>query len=503
MNDFVLPNPGEDVVQDFDHDDTPYTCHGYGNADVGLTFPVPGSPALLQVVKEAGTSLQLWSVRAAGSPFGEWIHTAPQQGEEGSLLVHDTGPDALSMLKVTSDGAWTLQLKEPGAARELTETLAGHGPEVVRYDGPPCVAMLSGGVDRPGRDRIRQRPGFAAGAVLIVYPDGASVDPQERPAEVVELDDGRYRITLDGPRLLVVTTADTWQLTTDAAVREVDRQHAHPSAHRGTGSRTVAVTLPDPSAPAILEVLAFANMGVDVPDWPYQEGVFRTHRVESGHPKQRYLLFPRLSCDAPIEIDLDAPGGEWELRVTELAGARALDRSAEGFGSDVLRYDGPPARLLRDQGSLSSTIRRWAQDPAGEWSCAHLNGGPEDLGSVIGVGVEPDTISVSGQGFWRFSVLPIEHVRNFDHSISGRGPELVRYTGSHATLDVRAGVVRAARVTVEVPAPELVRYRLGSAAARGGLRKASPRHRRPVAPGFLAVTANKGQSWRIDVHPED
>ncbi|WP_158695917.1 hypothetical protein [Embleya scabrispora] len=491
-------------MQDFDHDETPHTCHGHGNAEVGLTFPVPGSPALLQVVKEAGTSLQLWSVREAGWPFGEWMYTAPQQGEEGSLLVYDTGPGALPMLRVTSDGAWTLQLKEPSAARELTETLAGHGPEVVRYDGPPCVATLTSGVPRSGNVQIRVLPESGAAEASAVDPEDASAEPAERPAEVVYVGEGQYCITLDGPRLVVVQTADTWELSMPAAPLDDEvRPPAEPSAHRGMGSRTLAVTLPDPDAPAILEVVAFANVGVDVPEWPLQEGVFHTYRVGPGNPTQRYLLFPKPKRDAPIEIELDAPGGEWELRVTELAGARPLDRRIKGFGSDVLRYDGPPARLVLHDPVEPPTIRRWARNPQGEWTFIRLIVDPKDVQSVIGVGPEPDMISVSGQGAWEISALPVDDIRDFDRSISGRGPELVRYTGPDATLDIRAGAVRLGRVFVGVPAFELARSRYYRALAHGGRRMLSRRVRFPVTAGYLTVSADEGQSWRIDAYPED
>ncbi|MFI1385383.1 hypothetical protein [Embleya sp. NPDC020886] len=500
MNDCVRPDHGEGVVQDFDHDDTPYTCHGSGNSEVGVAFPVPGSPALLQVVKPAGTSLDLWSVPEPGSPFGDFLYSAPEQGEEGSLLVHDTGPGALRMLKVVSDGSWTLQLKEPGAARELVDTLAGHGCEVVRYDGPGCVATLVADVHGAGGNaRIRVLPESGV-AAFAMDPADSSAEQADDSAEVAFLGAGRYAITLDGPRLVVVLTRDDWQLSTEEAGPDESGPPAGPPAHRGMGSRTVGVTLPDPDEPAVLEVLAFANLCVNVPEWPLRENVFHTYEVGPGYPT-RYLLVPKPRRGAPVEIELEARDAEWELRVVPLAGAQRLGSRHTGLGSDVLRYDGPPARLVLHEPTGRPTIRRWARNPLGEWSCTRLSGAVGDMTSVIGVGLEPDTISVSEQGSWVISALPVEHIRDFDRSLTGRGPELVRYTGPDATLDVRAGAVRAARVIVGIPALELNRAGRDAVAARSSLRKAGEPVRFEVAAGFLTVTAAEGQSWRIEAHP--
>ncbi|MGW9274277.1 hypothetical protein ACWGVP_15615 [Embleya sp. NPDC055612] len=74
--------------------------------------------------------------------------------------------------------------------------------------------------------------------------------------------------------------------------------------------------------------------------------------------------------------------------------------------------------------------------------------GEYDRDQILGTSGRLELVTVAGEGPWEVSAVPIEGIRTFDRRISGRGSEVVHYTGGERTVILRArrgygGYVRA------------------------------------------------------------
>ncbi|WP_141579487.1 hypothetical protein [Actinomadura sp. WMMA1423] len=138
-------SPSEFASVDHSHYGTVRTHRGAGGARVKIRGPLP-QPVLAEFVNEGPGTLRALLRRTEFSRGAQVMACGP--GSPPAMTVLDdrlVSDKALTkrFLYVESDGRWTVTISGPDRAREFTESVTGSGPDVLSYQGPPGIAVVS------------------------------------------------------------------------------------------------------------------------------------------------------------------------------------------------------------------------------------------------------------------------------------------------------------------------------------------------------------------------
>ncbi|MFG1808029.1 TerD family protein [Streptomyces sp. NPDC049040] len=325
----------------------PYVQRGRGNGVVSAEVPLPPGPAIVEAWHEGDGYFSAHTLDGRNKEDGLLFNTTKRDFRGRALVRVPEGRPL--RLRIAGDNDWTVLVQPLSVARTLgTAPLRGHGPEVVAYLGTAADLDVEYAGDDDG-----------SGYFGMTSHEAALLD-DPNAYDLLVNDTGRLRQTAplpDGPLLLVLEAEGAWQLS--ARPLPVHDQAAAQAAGvwTGRGAKTVTLVNPSPGRPALLEYEITGEDGifghrvtlVDEYDdeEPYLDG---THHGERG----RALLFRHGEGEARLRLE---NAGVWKLRLLPIEQAPALTGPAEGAGSTVLRYDGPPAllglqRTTDDDGSL-------------------------------------------------------------------------------------------------------------------------------------------------------
>ncbi|MEU8118731.1 hypothetical protein AB0C21_08470 [Spirillospora sp. NPDC049024] len=140
----TLP-PSEFASVDHAHYGTVRTHRGAGDARVKVRGPLP-EPVLAEFVNEGAGTLRAWLRR---TEFGRGTPVmACGPGSPPAMTVLDdrlVSDKALTkrVLYVESEGRWTVTISGPERARGFTASVTGSGPDVLSYQGPAGIAVVS------------------------------------------------------------------------------------------------------------------------------------------------------------------------------------------------------------------------------------------------------------------------------------------------------------------------------------------------------------------------
>ncbi|MEU3250221.1 TerD family protein [Streptomyces sp. NPDC006997] len=328
--------PTAPVAAAFGPDFQPYTQRGRGNGVVSVAVPLPPGPVIVEAWHQ-------------GSGYFA-AHTLNRRNKDDELLFNSTLRDfrgrALAWppqdrplrLRVEADNDWTVLVQPLSVARRLEAggPLQGYGPEIVAYHGTAADldVDVAGDEDGGGYFAVRSR-------------EAAHLHDMDEYDLLVN-DTDRFRQTVplpDGPLLLDIEADGHWQLAA-RPLPVLDQAAAQASgAYTGRGAKTVTLVNPAPGRPALLEYAiqddgALFGHRVSVLDEYDDEEEFLKGSRHGGHG--RTLVFRK--GEAQVRLRL-ADVGDWSLRLLPVEQVPPLTGPAEGQGSAVFRYDGPPALL--------------------------------------------------------------------------------------------------------------------------------------------------------------
>ncbi|MGV9700321.1 TerD family protein [Streptomyces sp. NPDC003470] len=435
--------PVDAVPYSFGPEFHPYTQRGQGNGVVSVDAPLPPGP----VVVEA------W--HQGEGYFG--LHTLSRRNKDDDLLFNSTlrdfrgrvlvqpPKDRPLRLRVEADNDWTVLVQPLSVLRRLgTGPLSGYGPEVVAYTGP--VADLD--VDFAGDED--------GGGYFGLWTLEASRlhDLDDRDLLVNDTDRLRQTVPIaDGPLLVLLEADGAWQL--GARPLDVPDQAAAQASgvHSGRGDTTLTLVNPAPGRPALLEYACPDTRGglghrlLLVDEYDDEEELVQGYRHgEHG----RTLLFTR--GEAQVRLRL-ADVGDWTLRLLPVEQAPLLTGPAEGQGSTVFRYEGPPALLglcRTAAGDQMVTARTVQADGRSKISADTTRRRP-----VTG----PLWVSEAGYCYvqiwtadgtgWRIEPAALATAPVLDRApVEGQGYGVVRHTGPEAEVMVQHDALGGATLPV-------------------------------------------------------
>lgn len=113
---------------------------GRGDRVLSIERPVDAGPFLVELEARGTENFVVWTLDADLETDKLLANTIG--AHRGRALVDERGTRT-SRLKIEADGAWTVRLLTPEAARPLTDRLEGTGPETVRWAGPRTVVAMT------------------------------------------------------------------------------------------------------------------------------------------------------------------------------------------------------------------------------------------------------------------------------------------------------------------------------------------------------------------------
>ncbi|MGW9207823.1 TerD family protein [Embleya sp. NPDC055664] len=113
---------------------------GRGDRVLSIERPVDAGPFLVELEARGTENFVVWTLDADLETDKLLANTI---GVHRSRALVDERGTRTSRLKIEADGAWTVRLLTPEAARPLTDRLEGTGPETVRWAGPRTVVAMT------------------------------------------------------------------------------------------------------------------------------------------------------------------------------------------------------------------------------------------------------------------------------------------------------------------------------------------------------------------------
>ncbi|MFI1579608.1 TerD family protein [Embleya sp. NPDC020630] len=113
---------------------------GRGDRVLSIERPVDAGPFLVELESRGTENFVVWTLDADLETDKLLANTI---GAHRSRALVDERGTRTSRLKIEADGAWTVRLLIPEAARLLTDRLEGTGPETVRWAGPRTVVAMT------------------------------------------------------------------------------------------------------------------------------------------------------------------------------------------------------------------------------------------------------------------------------------------------------------------------------------------------------------------------
>ncbi|MFC9324023.1 hypothetical protein [Kitasatospora sp. NPDC057015] len=469
---------------------------GKGQGRARLEFPKPERAVLLDVRKQRGALMDLFTVRPTGRR-GHFVGRFEAEDSAALVLLPRDRQGRHQKLWVETEGHWSLRVREIPTARTFTHEVGGTGPEVLDYRGPAGWATIT---HRATRERF----------VLAAHPKGPDRDrvvlksvPHllEGLGPVPGTDTGaeptwQYVVPLDGPTLLAVEQGQDWSIS----VTPVDAPDPRSPVRRWVGTATTLFERPSADGPVLLD-FHYEGRGrqlapsLEVLD---DDGLRREYHPGLGFsPDHRFLLGAdeRTAGLRSLRIRVDGPDREWELRLTDVEHARPLRWAAAGNGAEVLRYEGPPAVLsVAHVGEHNvAEVTGWGPGRY-DWRLKTGTFGRSCHGALIGAGTAPELIRVLAWGQWRLQVTPLDSVRAFALRRESSGSTLVRWSGPAADLRLIHLAGHPMPITVDVLSEEL--RSVGRLTAEP---PAAPADGIPVRPGaLLALSDPYHAGWVLE-----
>ncbi|WP_225832126.1 TerD family protein [Streptomyces sp. NK08204] len=358
--DAPVPSTGSPWGPSF-FDFEPYVHSGTGSTKITMDIPFP--PDSGPVIMEARVEKYKWiQVQIPGRDDTVFCHDLPEH--HGRVLLVPPRKGGPLRLKVSCSGDWTLTVLPLSAARPIgTGTVQGSGPEVLLHTGGTADLKIRAKDPDNGRFQLNCHK-------------GDTPDELRRAEELHSAWNGRrVRATVripDGPLLLAIDRSrHHWELTaTPLPVRDPSAGHKS-GVYQGRGEKTITLINPRPGRPALvrydfpgagadyrLEVKTVDEYG-DEGDW--LDGVTDGTRGVT-------VAFRAGQAEQTVRV---RHTGEWTLRLLSEDEAPLLTGPAEGKGSTVLRYQGPPTLMTVRRTSLGKDEKLAVfalNHPYGKWA---------------------------------------------------------------------------------------------------------------------------------------
>ncbi|MGV9268291.1 hypothetical protein ACWDRR_26910 [Kitasatospora sp. NPDC003701] len=365
---------------------------------------------------------------------------------------------------------------------------------------------------RPGRSLTLRVSRPSADAPTEVVFDGAGgsllIPPGWRPAfaELSVRHRGewtlRLRETVAGPPSDAVPGPP--------ADEQFDAFRVPDGAHAGRGKGSAVFARPTRGLAAVLEfgfdeLVERNRVGLEI-EGPRGDRRTDFHLVTAVSPQRVLLWHTDDTANLPsLRVRVEAQGPWWARLLEPDRVPRLVDRT-EGEANDVLRYDGPPALLWfalpRDNdhllvGSSGGCLRGV--------SLRHSRYDDRTGIDLIGGGEGAELVDVRSNGRWEARVHPIAEARGFGGTVTGRGSEVLRWTGRSGSGDGPGRVALASlaprdaggSVTADSLTEDLRRLDFTSAFSKDGA--PSVLHE-PLTPGCLIRVSDTSYSgWRLQV----
>ncbi|KUN29028.1 hypothetical protein AQJ23_08985 [Streptomyces antibioticus] len=412
----------------------PHTQSGRGNGVVSVDVPLPPGPVIVEA-RIRGDDWLLVETLNRRNKDEDTVFNTTLPDFHGRALVQPPRDRPLRM-KVNYDGDWTISVLPLSAARELgTQTLKGRGTDVIAYRGTMADVKVrfDGGADR-------------GEWFLLNCHEAAHFDDLDEH-EMLCNETGKLKQTVpvpDGPLLLVIEHGDgNWELTAKPLPVRDPSAGLKTGAYEGRGDRTITLHNPRPGRPALVQY-----------DFPGAKADYslEVKRVDEYGDEDEWLTGRQhgtrgtavLFSDGRPEQAVRVKGaGEWTLRLLPEEQAPLLSGPAEGRGSTVLRYQGPPALMTLQRTS------RGDDEPLSAWSVNHPYGKSAMIGDTLGrrrpvlgpVWVDPGgtclvTVRATEDTKWRLEPAPLDAAPVLGARTAGDRYGVVRHTGPEAELVV-------------------------------------------------------------------
>nr|WP_260859565.1 TerD family protein [Streptomyces cupreus] len=409
----------------------PYVRSGNGSTKITMDIPFP--PDCGPVIMEARVEGYQWiQVEIPGRDDTIFCHDLPEH--QGRVLFVPPRKGGPLKLKVSCSGHWKLTVLPLSAARPCdAETVRGSGPEVLVHRGDAAELKVR------ATDRHN-------GWFQINCHRGDTPDELRHPEELVHAWNGKrvketVQIT-EGPILLAIDKSrHQWELTTSPLPTPKPTKGRKADVYEGRGEQTVTLVNPRPGRPSLLQYeLSGAERSFSVEVKVIDEYGDEDEWLNTFNHGTRgtTVVFSQGQAERKIRVKHT---GKWSLRVLPEDQAPVLTGPAEGKGTTVLRYPGPPTLM---------TVRltsRGDDEKVAAHALNHPFGRPVIIGDTHGrrrpalgpVFVDPGgtcfVIVYATEGAkWRLEPEPPAAATALGPRNQGHGYGVVRHTGPEAEM---------------------------------------------------------------------
>ncbi|MFJ8885369.1 TerD family protein [Streptomyces sp. NPDC102402] len=422
--------PRDAVPFSFGPEFPPVVRRGRGGDVITVDEPIGRGPVLVEAWYEGDGYFAAHTLDVRNRE-DELLFNTTVPGFRGRALTHHPGDRALR-LRVEADDAWTVVVQPVSAARHLSDGVQGTGPDVLVYTGTAADVDAAYSGDEEGDGCF---------AVWCVEP---ARNPEQDIGDLLINEIGALRHTVpipDGPLVLRIEADGPWSL----GVRPLpvpDRAAEQATGVRtGRGRALVTLTNPTPGRPALLDYAiqgdgAVFGYTVQIID-EYGDGEQLLRGGQDGR-RGRTLLFRNGESEVGLGIE-DA--ADWRLGLRPVEEAAVLTGPAQGTGSEVFRYDGPPAllglrRTAGGDGPLAArTVQAHGRTVISVDTCGRRRPAAGPLW-VSGAGHCYVLVGAEEHTGWHIEPTGLQDVPVLDGTVSGHGYGVVHHPGPETDVMV-------------------------------------------------------------------
>ncbi|MEV0438647.1 TerD family protein [Streptomyces spectabilis] len=410
----------------------PFSQQGRGNGVVSVDAPLPPGAAVLVEAWQRGDGYFGLTTLDHRNKEDEYLFNSTLDDFRGRVLAKVPQGRPLR-LRVEADGEWGVRVLPLSAARPLGPgALQGYGPDVLAHHGTAADLDVDFAGDEDGGGYIG----------LKSYDATRLRDLDDYDLLVNDTDRLRQTVPLtDGPLLLALEAEGPWQLSA-RPLPVVDQVAAQASGvYSGRGRATVTLVNPAPGRPALLEYAiasedSFLGYEAKLLDEYDDEEQFLSG--QNNGERGRTLIFRDGAAQVRLKLD---GAGDWRLRLLPVEQAPPLTGPAEGAGSAVFRYTGPPALLgLARTGSGDDPLStRTVQAHGRTVISADTSGRRRPVTGPLWVspaGFAYVLVSAGDHTAWRIDPAPLASAPAVGKGerVEGQGYGVVRHTGAETEM---------------------------------------------------------------------
>ncbi|MER7576475.1 TerD family protein [Streptomyces sp. NPDC126514] len=419
----VVAAPAPDAAFEF----APYVRTGSykESITVDVAFPPDSGPVIVEAKVKGATC----TVKVPGRD--DVVLESIEDDFTGRALVMPPPEGGPMPLDIDCFGDWTITVLPLSAALPFgSRKVKGHGDEVLAYTGPAAELKIWG------------ERGDAWLRIRCHQGDTRDLDS----AEWLHNDMGRVKKTVripEGPLLLTVERSDgDWELSA-APLRVEAPAKARGKNVQGRGEKTITLVNPRPGRPSLLRYEftgAERSYGVElklVDEYGDEDEWLNTY---THGTRGTVVMFSQGQAERTVRVK---HSGAWSLRLLPEDEAPLLTGSAEGKGTTVLRYAGPPTLMTVRKTSLGK------DEKLSVYALNHPFGRPvivvdthgrrrPSLGPVF---VDPGgtcfvTVYATDGTKWRLEPEALGAATGLGPRNQGEGYGVVRHTGPEAEMVV-------------------------------------------------------------------